>query len=112
LSKVRASAANDGTAVRTPRAATSSTYRASTATCSCVGSSTSYPPCGCCREFATSESGGRFSVTAEQLDADLAWFGEQLIRAIAPQEEQRGARPGDCAQRGETDASTSAMKDM
>jgi hypothetical protein len=26
--------------------------------------------------FAASESGGRrFSVTAEQLDADLAWFG-------------------------------------
>ena len=61
--------------------------------------------------FAASESGGRFSVTAEQLDADLAWFGEQLICAIAPQDEQRGARPGDCAQRGETPASTSAMKD-
>lgn len=62
--------------------------------------------------FAASESGGRFSVTAEQLDADLAWFGQQLIGAIAPPEEQRGARPGDCAQRGETEASTSAMKDM
>src|SRR5882757_6663292 len=56
--------------------------------------------------FAASESGGRFSATSEQLDADLAWFGDQLIRAIAPQDPRRNARPGDCAQPGETDAST------
>jgi AcrR family transcriptional regulator len=33
--------------------------------------------------FAASESGGRFSVGSEQLDADLDWFGEQLLGAVS-----------------------------
>ncbi|MDT7589375.1 MAG: hypothetical protein QOE32_6925, partial [Pseudonocardiales bacterium] len=32
--------------------------------------------------FAASESGGRFSVGSDQLDADLDWFGEQLLGAV------------------------------
>jgi len=32
--------------------------------------------------FAASEAGGRFSVGSDQLDADLDWFGEQLLGAV------------------------------
>jgi AcrR family transcriptional regulator len=32
--------------------------------------------------FAASESGGRFSVGAEQLDAEFDWFSERVLRAI------------------------------
>ena len=45
--------------------------------------------------FAASESGGRFTVTGEQLDEDLAWLGEHLVGAIATHTGHLAARPGD-----------------
>jgi hypothetical protein len=33
--------------------------------------------------FAASEARGRFSVGSDQLDADLDWFGEQLLGAVS-----------------------------
>jgi hypothetical protein len=49
--------------------------------------------------FAASESGGRLSVGSDELDADLDWFGEQLLGAVSggtdvPSPEQSAGRSG------------------
>jgi hypothetical protein len=48
--------------------------------------------------FAVPGSGGRFSVGSDQLDADLDWFGEQLLGAVSggtdvPSSVQSGNNP-------------------